>query len=522
MRSFLAGSGLACVLGFSAAAALLLPTACEPSGPARKATGKHKAPESSAAPKPQTSAFGLTEVLDFSQTSVSRLGFSPATRNLFVSFGDDDKLYQWDLNTNTLAHTYRLGEGYRCDSVALSPDGRYLGVGCWPLDAGTRRCKTLILDTQAKRIHKDLGIDSRTYRPQFLPDGKTFAVDDGRLFDLDTRPVAGPLPPRPKPAPGSVWRIESSKETIETHGLYYRDAWGKDHRLTDTEWGDNYGITRDGKYVAATTWDGEVIVWRTKDRKEVFRKRIAVQYGHLAYDPGANRFLLADATHANTHLLALYVPEGDAAAAPGPADSTREADFWAACKSACYQLTAVARLGGQRVEFLEGNVPKDPIIPLLMVAREEDGQFIDFATSQINTTARPFCRSDRYVALATYSTGAPDGFLIYDSHARRFLARKLTDHVHDGCVIVGDSLFFSSCKTPQPILRLDILTGGAKAFGSPAAQGAAFHVIGPRVYTTGDDGKAYSIDPDRLTPAPVDLKNQPPTKMNYPTLRPGA
>jgi hypothetical protein len=239
--------------------------------------------------------------------------FSPVTRQLFVSHTEpkvDDLLYQWNVDTRALQHTYHLGDGYMCDSVTLSPDGRFAVVGCVPHEFGEKPCKTLIIDIKNKRITHDLGRKERNFHDvQFDRDGKRFLMTEG----IEAKPVvydtSGKTVDRFDPADFAsaknerVWVVQSSKMTIRTHGLYCRDAKGRSHRLTHNQWHHNYGLTKDKRYVAATTWDGEFIVWRLSDAKEMARKKMARQYGRLQYDPKNNRFLWGDASYDGTTKL---------------------------------------------------------------------------------------------------------------------------------------------------------------------------------------------------------------------------
>lgn len=273
--------------------------------------------ESKGPPSPDPAAqarraqFSIVNVFDFGRRGVRNFLFVPVTRRLYVSFMDteDDLLYEWDVDSGKVTHEYKLGKGYMCDSVAAPPDGKHLVVGCWPLDVLARECKTLIINTAQKRIVKTLDLEDRTSRPKFSADGTRFWADDrDKAFDLSGRSVSPARYEEPEVKKESAWCIESSKDTIQTHGLYWRDASGKDHRLTQNEWNDNFCVTKDKKFVITTTRDGELIVWRTTDRKEVYRRKLATAYGFLAYDADRNRVLLGDAlSNGTTFLRALVI-----------------------------------------------------------------------------------------------------------------------------------------------------------------------------------------------------------------------
>jgi len=278
-------------------------TACTRPGGAGL-TPNTKSPETSA----RKSRFSVVDLFDFEHRQVRNFEFCPVTRKLYVSFTDikNDVLYEWDLDNGEIAHKYRLGDGYMCDSIAISPDGHYLVVGCWPLDS-LQDCKTLIVDTTKKRIATTLPHKKRTARPQFSTDGSIFWTDRNNAFDLAGLPVSNVLYKNSEPRKRSAWRIISMKTTLKTHGLYFRDATGRDHRLTQNEWHNNYCVTKDKKFIMTTTWNGELIVWQTDDCIEVYRRKLAFKYGYLAYDPDRNRVLLGDATHDGTTFLRALV-----------------------------------------------------------------------------------------------------------------------------------------------------------------------------------------------------------------------
>ena len=255
----------------------------------------------------------VSDELDFGRRDVRNFVLSSSSRRLFVSHADkyDDSLYQWDVDKRKLEHIYHVGAGYFCDVVALSPNGRFAVVGCYPVEV-SGPCKTILLDTTVFKVVRDLAIAHRVFEVRFDRDGRQFLVRTtrgdlpGYAFDTTGRRIdrfsTADFAPVEDPKK-RLWRVESSKLTSDTHGLYCNDAQGDPHRLTANQWHDNYGVTRDGKYVGATTWDGEFAVWRLADAKEVFRLKMANQYGYLQYDEKKNCFLWGDATFDGTTKL---------------------------------------------------------------------------------------------------------------------------------------------------------------------------------------------------------------------------
>lgn len=249
--------------------------------------------------------FVMTQLLDFERRGVRNFTFCPKTRRLYVSFRDkdDDLLYEWDVDKRTVIYKYQLGDGYMCDSVAVSPDGSSVAVGCWPLDIGQTECKTVIIQTSGDRKMLLLRRTDRTFSPTFSADGTLLWTDHRQAFDMSGKVVPNAVYKETRVANGSPWSIECSKVTVNQEGLYYRDIDGKDHRLIKNEWHDNYAITTDGRFIASTTWDGELVVWSTQTITEIYRQKIAAGYGYLCYDPLMNRFLLGDATDKGTTFL---------------------------------------------------------------------------------------------------------------------------------------------------------------------------------------------------------------------------
>jgi hypothetical protein len=264
----------------------------------------------------------VSDVLDFGRKEVRNFVLSDESRRLFVSHLDKDDalLDQWNVDTRQLVHTYRLGAGFICDSVAVSPNGRFAVVACFPLQSGVGR--TILLDTVTFATIGDLALYERVREVHFDRDGGRFRVvtnlmgsgSPGVAYDTaGNRILRFDAAEFSRPDSARVWRVESSKTTSGTHGLYCKDAGGKPHRLTDKEWDDNYGVTRDGRYLAATTRDGELIVWRLEDAAEIARLKMAERYGYLQYDSKYDRFLWCGATgDGTTKLKAIaLIPQND-------------------------------------------------------------------------------------------------------------------------------------------------------------------------------------------------------------------
>lgn len=268
--------------------------------------------------------FTLSPLLDFGHRDVKTFAFSQRTRELFVSFSDrsdkvirrqGDVLCQWDVAKLKRLHTYRLERRWLVDELFLSPSGKQLLIRLYlPENGHPHWAKYILLDTVRRIVvNPDLKLyNERNVKVRWNARGDHFRLSNDAqrqwVFDVRGRPATSTAAVFPRPAPGRLSVIESTKSTIRTHGLYYRDDTGTRHRVTNNQWHDNFALTRDGRFVVTTTWDGELLIWSTRLKRPVHRQKIAAQYGHLAYDPQRNRFLIGDATHnGTTYLRALQL-----------------------------------------------------------------------------------------------------------------------------------------------------------------------------------------------------------------------
>lgn len=276
------------------------------------------------APKPSTEPFTVVDLLDFQRRDVSRFAYSKSTGALFVSFSDrgpdhvdthGDELQEWSIVASKLVHSYRTEPGWLFDELFPSPDGRYVVAAVYQTSHSSGRWeKFALLDTMTGVIIESelRPYNERHATVEFGTSGTRFRISSGNgpsrqlVYDTKGQPAtADPseFPPRQK---GPLWVIDSTPHTTDSHGLYYTGTDGEDHLIAPNHWNSNYALTGDGQYVVTTTWDGEILAWSTAEKKVVFRKKIATQYGFLAYDEAADRFLIADATiDGTTHLRAL-------------------------------------------------------------------------------------------------------------------------------------------------------------------------------------------------------------------------
>lgn len=274
---------------------------------------------------PEPAPFELSNLLDLGHQGMRSFAFEGTSRMLFVSFGDrspgeidsgGDRLYQWDIASNSLAFTYSLEPGWMVDGLFVREGGGRLAVRLYrprdPVDGVWG--KYILMDTVEHRVMvPDFGLhNDRGAELWFDAGGKYLCIISTDLpgqpskrlvLDAEGKAVEGPgdvCKPRPK---GKLWVIESSKATLDTHGLYLSDEEGRDVKLTEKQWHDNYAMTKDGRYVGVTTWDGEFLVFHVREKQLVWREKIAPQYGYLAYDAKGDRFLIGDAMYNGTAFL---------------------------------------------------------------------------------------------------------------------------------------------------------------------------------------------------------------------------
>jgi hypothetical protein len=273
--------------------------------------------------------FVLSNVVDFGHRHVRSFAFDGTSRQLFVSFDDrssaevdagGDRLYQWDVSSNTLVHTYSLEPQWIVDEIFASEGASRLVLRLYqPRHAlGSAWGKYLLVDPQKHVVvATDLGPhDDRSAEVLFGRSGKRFCLNIRRtlgepltrfVFDEEARPApasSDEFLPREKP---HLSVIEASKATMATTGLNYADDMGQKTLVVRNQWHSNFDLTKDGRYVVTTTWDGELVVWSTADKQTVHREKLAEQYGYLAYDAKDDRFLLGDAMYNGTTFLRQFV-----------------------------------------------------------------------------------------------------------------------------------------------------------------------------------------------------------------------
>jgi hypothetical protein len=181
--------------------------------------------------------------------------------------------------------------------------------------------------------------------------------------------------------------------------------------------------------------------------------------------------------------------------------SERQQEFERLLGAGTFVRIAATTVGGDRIDVWHERTGEEWFGPFLIVARDEAGRLIDFRRGRFTSSNRPYFQDDRYCVLVGHAeSSAADMFFVYDSRAKRFLARGVPHHVHDGFVVVGDRILFSSCKTPEPVWLLDLKSGRDISLGREAPQGADFAVEGSAVFVLGD-GKVFELAGQTMAPS---------------------
>jgi len=179
----------------------------------------------------------------------------------------------------------------------------------------------------------------------------------------------------------------------------------------------------------------------------------------------------------------------------------RETELEAILARGEFTLIAEAAVGGHCVRVFQDS-DESGFGPLVLVARDEGGQLLDFCLGTIRSSSEPFARSERYCALVAAIESSGDHIFVYESTTRRFTAHALpplVSHVHEGLLIRGDVLLFSTCKSPEPVWMLELNTGEFTSLGRDTPQGAEFGLRGSTVLVMGETA-SFELDGKELKP----------------------
>jgi len=224
------------------------------------------------------------------------------TNQLFVYhlFQKPNLAYHWSIKDKKVLKTYDLEQGYICDEINISSDGRFTLIACHSNKDFTT--KVLLIDNQHKTLVRSIPIPGDTTvisAMEFSTNGQSFRLtinfQKAMCYDTTgTRISNFEVPESVSNTNQSVWVVANSKMTPRNEwGVYCRDDAGREHRLLDQGHNGNLVVTRDNRYVAVGS-SGELLIWRLSDGQQIFRKRLALQTGFIRYDATDNLLLWAD------------------------------------------------------------------------------------------------------------------------------------------------------------------------------------------------------------------------------------
>ena len=251
---------------------------------------------------PSKDTVTVEKLLKFPKPLPRHLACFPNTNQLFVYhlFQKPNLVYHWSIKDKKVLKTYNIGQGYNCEGIKISDDGRFTLVASDSVKNFTT--KVLLIDNQRKTVVRSIPIPgdiSVVSGMEFSTNGQSFRLtinfQKTMCYDTTGTPVSGFDVPEPlKTTNQSVWVVENSKMTpMKEWGVYCRDEAGRTHRLHDNGPNGNLVVTGDNRYVAVG-WSGELLIWRLSDGEQIFRKRLAKQSGFIRYDAMDNLILWAD------------------------------------------------------------------------------------------------------------------------------------------------------------------------------------------------------------------------------------
>ncbi len=249
-------------------------------------------------------------LVEFKQKGARAISFCSTSQVIFVAFSGEDsrKVHRWNLGTGREEGSYPVPRGYRCDYTATSPDAKLLLISAYDLvqKAPKKVFKVLLVDTRTGKVIKQLEYpDSITYL-QFSRDGQRFRLSPG-------------LPSRYPEWAGAVFDRKGEKVTeldanifdpaesfILARGrdkdpdLYYT-AGATPRKLVGGAF--EYLSSAGGTLLAASTFAGDVVIWRTSDLKEVFRHPFGRHPVFLRFDLKMSRFLVVNGNESEDSTL---------------------------------------------------------------------------------------------------------------------------------------------------------------------------------------------------------------------------
>jgi len=254
--------------------------------------------------------FEMVKLLHFGKNNIGSIAFNPKTREMFCCFYDD-KLYQWNVDSGECLHTYSLGKGLALNQVTVSPNGARAAV--YSRRDYEDHGRVSIIDTSEKNIVCSVRVSDQDCDIIFSNDGKYLQLaspssdTDRVVCDLSCQVLTGQYNEEFVADKKRVRAISTMPKESPTALAYYDPNGNELFRLDVNDYVEDCDITDDNAYIVATTSSfAELIVWRTRDQKEVYRYDL-VERCRMEYDPVKNQFLIFDWGGGGTYLCALKI-----------------------------------------------------------------------------------------------------------------------------------------------------------------------------------------------------------------------
>jgi hypothetical protein len=242
----------------------------------------------------------LVSLVDFKEKGARAVSFCSVSRDLFVAFAEEGsrKVHGWNVDTGKEVASYSVPRGYRCDDSLPSPDGKLLLITAYDLihDALHKVFKVILFDVKTEKVIKELDYPDQIITfVQFSKDGSCFRLCRG----IPTRWPDWPIYVYERKGNGltnvDTTAFASAESPILKQGefkdpsLYYTKD-GTQHKLVDEAF--DY-LSADGDAcLASSTFNGEVVVWRSSDLKELFRGKFGKHPIWVRFDDKLNRLLV--------------------------------------------------------------------------------------------------------------------------------------------------------------------------------------------------------------------------------------
>ncbi len=239
-------------------------------------------------------------LVDFKIKGARAVSFCSASRNLFVAFAQEGsrKVHCWSLDTGKDIASYTVPRGYRCDDSLPSPDGKLLLIATYDLihDALHEVFKVFVFNVKTEKLIKELDYpDELITFLQFSRDGNCFRLCRGIPSRSADWPVYVYDPKGNTLTNVDMMAFAPAESPILKQGefkdpsLYYTKD-GTQHKLVEDAF---CYLSADGDaFLASSTVNGEVLVWRASDLKELFRGKFGKHPIWVRFDDKLNRFLV--------------------------------------------------------------------------------------------------------------------------------------------------------------------------------------------------------------------------------------